>query len=276
MSYELFDQREGAELPESVELLERPEGEQTCEAPRQETRALGDGLELDSRTREAPPEQPFFHYSEAYLTQENGTFRYHPEQINGIYRDGITEPSCETVAEELSHWRFQESARGCAVACEGMVLSDLEGRNYSMDELEAFSEERGWYQPELGTYSGDIGRISMSHGLRREQSSEMTAEDLAAAKQGGAELIVAVDEFLLQYPHLEKVCKPNHVVEVIGFDLSEQGKPKVLINDPGQRNGRGLAYPLEIFQRAACETDPSTGKKTFYHVTLITEGEERA
>jgi len=276
MSYEDFDEiEEGVELPESLELLERAEPTEEAEKPRMESEKLFEGVELDRYEKEAAEdaERSAFRYTEAHWEPCNGRSRYYPARIDGVYRDALGNPVCEALVGELSDWRDQEGPRSCTVACEGMVLRDLKGIDLGMDELKAFSKERDWYKPEIGTYTEDIGKISEHYGLQREQSKTMTMEDLIAAKHQGAELIVCVDELLLKYPDLERICKTNHNLEVIGFDLADQENPMVIVNDPGHREGCGQAYPMEMFERAACDVDPVTGVKTLHHVTMITKKE---
>lgn len=275
MSYEIYNEseeltkiREELELPESVELLERPEEQQEAVKIKTETTQIVEGLEMEEtsrETKELPEESPYL-YSEAYI-DENG--KYHPEQITGVYKDALEDPNCREIAENLGEWQQQEKRLSCAVQCQRMIINDLTGSELTEAELREQGKEQDLYQDERGTYTEDVGKLAESYGLEREQFEDLSISELIEMKQQGTDVILAVDAMLLEHPELEKISSPNHAVEVIGFDLSDAENPKVILNDPGRSDGRGAAYPMEIFEKAACEVNEQTGEKTLHSVTAI-------
>lgn len=273
MSCEIFREiEEGIRLPEDVELLRQEEacGGETAHAHEiPESCAVGlEGGELNAG--------PVFRYSESKTLVKNAHVFYRPARITGVYEGALENPEYEKTAQELKHWQFQSAPLSCVVACENMAINDLLDEDIEEIKLRDYSESRGWYQEEIGTYTYDIGRIAQRYGLERRQSTNMTMEDLMAAKAGGSDLVVCVDAFLLEQPHLNRPCKPNHVVEVIGFDTTNRENPLVIINDTGRREGRGLAYPFDKFKKAACDVDEVTGKQILHHVTTLTRKEDKA
>ncbi len=257
MSYEMAGEseaftaiREMLELPETIALLERPQ-------------------EISGESGETPSESPCI-YSDAYV-DESGT--YHSEQITGIYADALGVPGFREIAKDLGEWQQQEKELSCAVQCQRMVINDLTGLDLTESALRKQGKEMDLYQDERGTYTEDVGKLAEHYGLEREQFEDMSIPELIRMKQEGTNVILAVDALLLAHPELDKISSPNHAVEVIGFDLSDSEHPKVIINDPGRADGRGAAYPIEIFEKAACKTDANSGEKTLHCVTAIYEKE---
>lgn len=271
-SEELTKIREELDLPETVELLERPEEPREAIEAKTETTQIAEGLELEEKSGEGSEirqEAPFT-YSEAYV-DENG--RYHPEQITGVYTEVLENPGFREIAEDLGQWQQQEKRMSCAVQCQRMVINDLTGSELTESELRQQGKEQNLYQDEVGTYTEDVGKLAENYGLEREQFEDMSVPELMELKQQGVNLIVGVDAALLEYPELEKVSCPNHAVEVIGFDLSDVENPRVILNDPGRPDGRGSAYPMDIFEKAACAVNEETGEKTLHTVTGIYQKE---
>lgn len=264
--------REQLELPDSVELLDRITEQPPVWEITESTKELAEGLELDERTAEDGeiPEISPFSYSEAYI-DKNGKF--HPQQITGVYKDSLKDSNALEVASELGNWGQQEKRMSCAVRTQMMIGNEGPGKNYSEQELRQIAEENKWYSDKIGTYICNIGKIAqLCYGMEREQYEGMQLDELEDLKQQGAELIVTVDQALLARPYLSKPTTPDHVVEVIGFDHSEQGVPKIIINDPGRSDGQGAAYPLDIFKRATYVTDRDTGITGIRSVTALYRG----
>lgn len=242
---------EASEIAEGVEILERnSEIDTEVVDSKFETQEIAVGLELDRRrhiSQEISSESAF-DYSKAYFDEDG---RYVPRQITGIYRDALESGAAVEVAEYLKAWSHQESVFSCAAACASMEIK-ARGGGVSENELCRVGESGGWYNPKNGTYIAEIGKFAESQGMSTSRHArELTLSDLDELKQTGAGLIVCVDSEILERPNLDKPCATNHVVEVIGFDNSNSAKPLVLVNDPGDMNGRGAAYELSHFERAA-------------------------
>lgn len=190
-----------------------------------------------------------FIYSDAYIDDVGN---YIPRQIKGIYRESIESGRDERILDYLKAWKHQENIMSCAAACSSMEIQVKSGKQISEKELCKFGEECGWYDPILGTYSQEIGKFLDYEGLNsKHYSKELTLSDLNELNKNGVGLMVCVDSVILERPDLEKPCTVNHVVEIIGFDDSNPEHPLIIINDPGTMHGRGAAYELEHFERAA-------------------------
>lgn len=259
MSYEIFQdfertvQESGSpEISHNLEIVERSQETETNLSTNEVQESLG--------------ESPYL-YSEAYI-DSNG--KYHPQKIIGIYREAMENPESQELVKDLSCWQQQERPLSCAVQCQRMVIKSLTGLEVSEAQLREFGKERNLYQDMRGTYTEDVGKIAeQGYGLKREQYENMTVSELAEMKEQGAKLIVAVDSTLLEHPGLPKISTPNHAVEVIGFDNSDAENPKVILNDPGRADGKGAAYSLEFFEKAACGSDWKSGERTLHSVTAI-------
>lgn len=269
---EVAQLREQLELPDSVELLERPPEQPTPTRITESTTVLADGLELDERIIEGGElqERSPFSYSEAYI---DGHGQYHPQQITGVYRDSLVDSNALEVASELGNWGQQEKQMSCAVRTQMMIGNEGPGKDYSEAQLRQVAEQYDWYQDQRGTYYTDIGKIAQHcYGMEYEQHKGLQMDDLADLKEKGAELIVAVDHAILARPYLSKIAAPDHVVEVIGFDYSDAENPKVIINDPGRSDGQGAVYPFSVFRQASYVTDRQTGVTGLKSVTALYRG----
>lgn len=251
--------REQLELPENVELLDRPPAQEMTESASEQTAEAQEARELNP-----------FSYSEAYV-DKNGM--YHPQQITGVYKDSLKDANVTEVASELTNWGQQEKRMSCAVRTQMMIGNEGPGRDFSEAELRRIAERNNWYSDRIGTYLENIGKIAqLCYGMERAQYKGMQIEQLDELKAQGAELIVTVDQALLARPYLPKPTTPDHVVELIGFDYSDAENPKVIINDPGRPDGRGAAYPVDIFKRATYVTDRDTGITGIRNVTALYRG----
>lgn len=212
---------EAVELPEGVEVLDRPD-----------------------EVREGA-----FEYSEPY-TDERGV--YVPRQVSGVYKDAFESGEATEIVEALNLWHKQESYCSCAVVCSEMELNRQLDVAVTEADLCQEGVRGGWFDAELGTAPADIGKYGAAHGLKAENyHARLSLEEIRDLKAHGVGAIVSVDQLLLSRPDLPKRCIVNHVVEIIGFDYSNQKKPLVIINDPGSSHGRGVAYEMDTFAKAA-------------------------
>ena len=216
-----------------------------------DTKKINEGVILDRSNREHGKicrKSPFT-YSESYIDEFGN---YIPKQIKSVYREDLKRSEVNRMLDYLRVWRHQENGMSCAAACSSMEIQVKLGKEISEKELCKVGEENGWYNPVLGTYSQEIGKFVDYEGLNsKHYSKELTLADLNELNKNGVGLMVCVDSIILDRPDLEKPCTANHVVEIIGFDDSNPEHPLVIINDPGTMHGRGAAYELEHFERAA-------------------------
>lgn len=236
--------RETLRLPEEIELLERPETGEQAESP--------------------------FTYSEAYTDEASV---YHPGQIKGIYTDSLSDPRVQKLAKDLGQWQHQERPMSCAVQSQRMIINGAHGLEVTEGELRELAEKRNWYSDETGTYTTDVGRIAEEYfDMECSQYRGVEPETLVELKKEGYQLIVGVDHHKLARPQLPRPFKADHAVELLDFDFSDQENPKVILNDPGQDEGRGSVYPLEIFLKAAGPIDRATGKPVIHFATALKKG----
>lgn len=214
---------EAVEVPENIEVLERPN--ETVEGA--------------------------FEYSEPYI-DENGF--YVPRQINGVYEDALTSVEVNEIVEALNVWHMQEANCSCAVVCSEMELNRQTNAGITEAELCKEGESQGWYDPESGTAPDNIDKYAKAHGLDTEiHYDNLSMDDIRHLNNSGTGVIVAIDNILLARPELSNVksCDINHVVEIVGFDYSNPKNPLIIINDPGTPYGQGATYELDIFAQAA-------------------------
>lgn len=265
-SMKLDELREQLELPDSVELIEREEQRESSEYLTETTEYM-QGIELDRRIKKEPREpSPPFEYTKDYIASDG---RYIPAQIKGVYTDALENPAYKDIVEDLGRWQMQEKKLSCAVQVQRMIIEEENNEEITEAELREIGVENNWYKDNRGTYLFDIGKLAEYKGLRSEQFEDMTIEELISLKDTGANILIGVDAHLLQRPSLLKDCKINHAVEFIGYDFTDKENPKVILNDPGQKMGRGVAYSMDVFERATCRIDEATKKKTMYFATAI-------
>ena len=157
------------------------------------------------------------------------------------------DPELQALSEELDSW-FQQSERmSCAVADQTMALNQLTHEGYTEQQMLDIGREKGWYNE--GTYPKDVGKIAEYMGMEVEQHHGVAAAELDIANDPELKVLANVDSTLLQYPGAFKRCQPDHCVQVLRVDDTAEGK-MVILNDPGHADGKGVVYPLEVFERA--------------------------
>lgn len=188
---------------------------------------------------------------EAYCISEGHTNRfgwYTPGQIQEINPEAAEfDPELQELDKELDSWIPQSEMMSCAVACQTMAVNQLTGEGYTEQQLLAIGRQEGWY--ENGTYSSNIGKIAEYLGMEVEQRAGVEASALTLANDPETKVLVTVDSLLLNYPNERKDCDPDHVVQVLRVENTQQGA-FVILNDPGRDEGRGAVYSLEAFQKA--------------------------
>lgn len=183
--------------------------------------------------------------SEGGFSQEG---RFIPGRVEWIDAEAAEfDPELQALSEELDSW-FQQSERmSCAVADQTMVLNQLTHEGYTEQEMLDIGREKGWYNE--GTYPKDVGKIAEHMGMEVEQHHGVAAAELDIANDPELKVLANVDSALLQYPGAFKRCQPDHCVQVLRVDDTAEGK-MVILNDPGHADGKGVVYPLEVFERA--------------------------
>ncbi len=154
--------------------------------------------------------------------------------------------------KDAESWHRQEQDMSCAVACQEFVAEQLTGREFEESELSRMAEENGWFTPEGGTPMNDVGKILESMGISVERGQNYTLSDMAEALENGEKVICGVNNSILSNPVFARIpgMRANHAVEVIGIDASDSAHVKVILNDPGVENGKGLRVDADTFAKA--------------------------
>ena len=156
-----------------------------------------------------------------------------------------------TPEKDAEHWHRQGEKSSCAVACQEFVAEQLLDRDFSEQKMIEFAKEKGWYDPETGTTSSDMGKILESLGLRVERVKGLSLNDLAQELDSGAKLICGVSNLILARPELAEIPGQNinHAVEVVGVKQTPSDT-WVILNDPGIEGGRGVHIRAATFLKA--------------------------
>ena len=231
----------------------RPEWEQMGEAfapreitPESQTMADLDRQEMNEfiEYAEAQPEEAI-QLSEGGFDAEG---RFIPGKVEAIDAEAAEfDPELQSLSTELDSWIKQGEKRSCAVAAQTMAINQLENGNYTEQELIDIGKQNGWYCE--GTYPADVGKIDEYLGMDVEQHHRVSASELTIANDPEIKVLANVDSSLLYYPDSFKRCQPNHCVQVLRVEHTAEGD-MVILNDPGYEGGRGVVYPMEIFEKA--------------------------
>ena len=156
-----------------------------------------------------------------------------------------------TPEEDAEHWHKQSEMNSCAVVCQEFVAEQLLEREFSEETLSRFAQEKGWYDPEVGTTSRDVGKLLESLGLDVERCFDLKLDDLAQELDSGSKLICGVNNSILAAPELAELpgLQANHAVEVIGLKTTPSDT-WVILNDPGIEGGRGVHIRASTFLKA--------------------------
>lgn len=257
--------RSQLELPEDIALLDR--SEQPAETVTEYKVPQNENLAVNTVNLELAAEKklPAYQYSDAFMG-ENGL--YHPARIIGIYKDSLKNWDCRETVEALNEWQMQEQRHSCSQQCTKMVINELLGKKLSEAQIRDIAVKNGWYEDEGGALPDNIAKQAELFGLGRESHYQITTDALMEL-ENSRKVIVALDSDVLAYPDCRDYAIPNHTVELLDFDMSDPKRPMVILNDPGDPEGRGVAYPLTIFEKAATYQDVETGKRIIFNATSI-------
>lgn len=98
----------------------------------------------------------------------------------------------------------------------------------------------------------DVGNILESFGLDVERQEGVTFAKLAQMLENGKKVICGVNNMVLANPELANIngISANHAVQVIGIDSTDPNDIRVILNDPGVPDGRGISHSLNTFMTA--------------------------
>ncbi len=150
---------------------------------------------------------------------------------------------------------IQKAEASCALDIEQEVLKHL-GFDVDSTALENLAVQQGWYDPEEGTLSENVGMILEAHGVEVERRWDWTLTELLDALESGEEVIVALDAEEVRNPQrgpggapLEKIDQ-GHAVWVASIDLDDNGNISLVLKDPGNPKGSDLNANVSDFLNA--------------------------
>lgn len=150
-------------------------------------------------------------------------------------------------AADFSH---QTTPFTCAVVSQQMILKQY-GYDVSEAQLVYDATSHGWLT-DHGTAPEDAGRLLEFYGVGTHTHVGGDIEHLIAELARGHKVIAAVDSgeiwgrdwFFEDWLNADGA---DHALVITGVDLSDRENPRVFVNDPGNPDGAGKAYPLEQF-----------------------------
>ena len=174
----------------------------------------------------------------------------------GLFDDGGHGSIVGTPGDDARDWIHQTTDFTCAVVSQEMILHEF-GVNVSEAQLVHEADEHGWLS-DHGTSPEDLGRLLSLHDVAYHINTHGSVEDITNELAHGHKIIVGVyaDELWQQNPlgtglrELLGLDGANHAIVLTGLDMSDPANPKVYVNDPGDPQGEGKAYPLNQFLEA--------------------------
>lgn len=167
---------------------------------------------------------------------------------------------------QADFWEMQEFADNCEPTSESFIIRQFGFDNISTNDFAYISHANGWYMPGGGTNPAHVGDMMDLFGIDNHTIQNASLEQLAGEIASGHGVIVGVNSGQLwdqgplqelfhwaakQFGFDNPVDAPaDHALCVTGFDLSDPDHPMVIVNDPGDPNGQGAAYPLDRFMDA--------------------------
>lgn len=196
-----------------------------------------------------------YRISEGVTTEEGLYLPGHVEEINPEAKD--LNPEMRELSHELDTWIEQSETMSCAVASQTMAINQLEHSNHSEQEFLQLAREKHWY--DNGTTLNDVGNIAEEMGADVKRYHGVDPSELKIANDPSTKVLAAVDSTILTFPECNKRCQPDHCVQVLRVESTQDGE-FVILNDPGHKGGKGAIYPMEIFAKA-CSGDVVTIRK---------------
>lgn len=172
---------------------------------------------------------------------------------------------------EMHCWHHQSYPDDCGVVAQQMAIESMTGSRVSEHVLcwEAWND--GCYSPGTGTFIDHLGHlVEAETQVPVQQHYGGSFPELANKLADGERVFVAIDSkvewlpdrgsvlgWLVPSPSSVPSDAPNHAIEVIGivFPSATPSHPKVIVNDSGINDGRGMEVPLDQFDRAWSASD---------------------
>jgi hypothetical protein len=165
---------------------------------------------------------------------------YLAEQTADVYEfSGFGNP-----VADAQFWEKQNGSSSCAVMTQTNIFESITGERIPEDIACQIAQEKGWFDPEIGTRPGDVGKLLNELGIPTEQKYNATLEDIANALEKGDRPIVALDANEIWTPIRDTNGMPleqtnaGHAVWITGIETQADGSVKIVLNDSGHSNGK--------------------------------------
>lgn len=154
---------------------------------------------------------------------------------------------------------WQGETGECAIHAQFRILQDY-GYRGTVDDLREEAIEHGWFDPDTGTPSADIGKLLELHNVPCDMYFEANRYNLLNELAQGKRVIVTVDSSELWHKNtiLEKSWEnlkdlfpggADHAVVVSGINTEDPNNIQVVLTDSGDGH-RTISYPIEQFEDA--------------------------
>jgi len=156
-----------------------------------------------------------------------------------------------TPEQDANYWHEQGTPFTCAVVSQQTILNEF-GVDVSESQLVYDATTNGWLT-DAGTSSGDMGELLDYYGIETHTNLDANISDVITELSQGHKVIVAVDsgEIWGTDSLFENLFDQNegadHAIVITGVDVSDPDHPMVYVNDSGDPNGAGKAYPMDQF-----------------------------
>lgn len=151
--------------------------------------------------------------------------------------------------EDIPLWRPQTERMSCALACQSFVLRSEVDSSITEEQLIREAKERNLYT-EKGTYLENIGALAELHGMERELSFDNTLEEIERLQAKGAKVLAMISGTRMAHPNAFGFFRADHVVQVVSIDRNDPENVRVILNDPGRKDGQGISVPADVFLKA--------------------------
>lgn len=253
MSNELIDSESNIlvlennhELMEEASFLDSVEYVDNCDSNyKQNVEDLANVTKVIETETLSDSYDPFYDYDDSwnyYLYEENW-------DLNEF--DGVGNPFADADC-----WQLQEGANSCAVVAQMGVYESITGFELSENEVCKIAEENGLFDPNIGTYPEDMGKILNHFGIHTETQYNADLNDIAEALERGDKVIVGLDANEIWKPLRDESGNPldqtnaGHAVWVTGIDQADDGSIKLILNDSGTRDGQAKVVDAVDFVNA--------------------------
>lgn len=188
------------------------------------------------------------------------------ENVNiasGLYADDLDnfDPSTADMdvvsgnpGESMEQWEYQGGTGRCALYSQKFVIEELTHQDIDIEEMADLAERNGWFSEEGGTPLLNMNKVLDYFGIDNEMSFHNDMSDLKRELEAGKKIIVSIDADEIWYGEEDDLFTPgdgpNHAVEVIGIDYTDQDNPMVILNDSGNPDGCGEMVPFDTFMDA--------------------------